>query len=183
MRRYQKDPIFGFGGERKRETTRQMIDRVLGVPKTLDRSTSSSCARPNLRYPKARPKYLSRRPDDHLARTVLRWPAATASCQLLLAFQGTEKSARSQLSQEKSMRMILTASLLLLSSFAAVGQTQQPTAADSSETRNNAPERHHNYGWIGLIGLAGLVGLRRQRSVEHQRMAASGIKVKTVDAT
>jgi MYXO-CTERM domain-containing protein len=59
------------------------------------------------------------------------------------------------------MKTILTASLLLLSSFAAVGQTQQPTAADSSETRNNAPERHHNYGWIGLIGLAGLVGLRR----------------------
>jgi len=89
----------------------------------------------------------------------------------------------SQSSQEKSMKTILTGSLLLLGALAAVGQTQQPTAADSSETRNNAPERHHNYGWIGLIGLAGLVGLRRQRSVEHQRMAASGIKVKTVDAT
>jgi hypothetical protein len=80
------------------------------------------------------------------------------------------------------MKLILTASLLLLGSFAAVGQTQQPTASDSIETRNNAPERHHNYGWIGLIGLAGLVGLRREKSVEHQRMAASGINVKTVDA-
>ena len=77
------------------------------------------------------------------------------------------------------MKMILTASLLLLSSFAAVGQTQ-PTAADSNETRNGTQERHHNYGWIGLIGLAGLVGLRRQKSVEHNRMAASGVNVKTV---
>jgi len=79
------------------------------------------------------------------------------------------------------MKLILTASLLMLGSFAAVGQTQQPTAADSIETRINVPEHHHNFGWLGLIGLAGLVGLRRQKSVEHQRMAASGIKVKAVD--
>jgi MYXO-CTERM domain-containing protein len=81
------------------------------------------------------------------------------------------------------MKMIFTASLLLLGSFAAVGQTQQPTAADSIETQTNTPGLHHNYGWIGLIGLAGLLGLRRQKSIEHQRMAASGISVKTVDAT
>ena len=79
------------------------------------------------------------------------------------------------------MRMILTASLLLLGSFAAVGQTQ-PTAADSNETRNTTPEPHHDYGWIGLIGLAGLAGLRHKQSVEHERMAASGVKVKTVDS-
>jgi len=79
------------------------------------------------------------------------------------------------------MKAILTTSLLLLSSFAAVGQTQ-PVSTDSDNNATRTDERAHNdYGWIGLIGLAGLVGLRRQKSVEHQRMAATGIKVKAVD--
>jgi hypothetical protein len=78
------------------------------------------------------------------------------------------------------MKTILTASLLLLSSFAAVGQTQPvSTASDNSATRTD-DRAHNNYGWIGLIGLAGLVGLRHQKSVEHSRMAASGVNVKTV---
>jgi MYXO-CTERM domain-containing protein len=78
------------------------------------------------------------------------------------------------------MKTILTASLLLLSSFATVGQTQPvSTASDDNATRTD-DRAHNNYGWIGLIGLAGLVGLRRQKSVEHSRMAASGVNVKTV---
>jgi len=78
------------------------------------------------------------------------------------------------------MKAILTTSLLLLSSFAAVGQTQPvSTASDDNATRTD-DRAHNNYGWIGLIGLAGLVGLRRQKSVEHSRMAASGVNVKTV---
>jgi hypothetical protein len=78
------------------------------------------------------------------------------------------------------MKTILTASLLLLSSFAAVGQTQPvSTASDNNATRTD-DRAHNNYGWIGLIGLAGLVGLRHQKSVEHSRMAASGVNVKTV---
>jgi hypothetical protein len=78
------------------------------------------------------------------------------------------------------MKTILTASLLLLSSFAAVGQTQPvSTASDNNATRTD-DRAHNNYGWIGLIGLAGLMGLRHQKSVEHSRMAASGVNVKTV---
>jgi MYXO-CTERM domain-containing protein len=99
---------------------------------------------------------------------------------LLCCGYGLRSSARSQLSLEKSMKTILTASLLLLSSFAAVGQTQPvSTASDDNATRTD-DRAHNNYGWIGLIGLAGLVGLRRQKSVEHSRMAASGVNVKTV---
>lgn len=81
------------------------------------------------------------------------------------------------------MKTILTASLLLLSSFAAVGQTQPvSTASDNNATRTD-DRAHNNYGWVGLIGLVGLVGLRRQKSAEHERMSAAGIKVKAVDAT
>jgi MYXO-CTERM domain-containing protein len=78
------------------------------------------------------------------------------------------------------MKTILTASLLLLSSFAAVGQTQPVSTASDDNVNRTDDRAHNNYGWIGLIGLAGLVGLRRQKSVEHSRMAASGVNVKTV---
>jgi MYXO-CTERM domain-containing protein len=70
----------------------------------------------------------------------------------------------------------LVCALLLFSAAPLVAQTR-PTNSDD-ETRSD--DAHHNYGWMGLIGLAGLAGLRRPKSVEHQRMAASGINVKTV---
>jgi MYXO-CTERM domain-containing protein len=79
------------------------------------------------------------------------------------------------------MEAILTASLLLLSSFTAVGQTQ-PVSTTSNDNATRTDDRtHNNYGWIGLIGLAGLAGLRRQKSVEHERMSAAGVKVNAVD--
>jgi MYXO-CTERM domain-containing protein len=82
------------------------------------------------------------------------------------------------------MEAILTASLLSLSSFTAVGQTQ-PVSTTSNDNATRTDDRtHNNYGWIGLIGLAGLAGLaglRRQKSVEHERMSAAGVKVNAVD--
>ena len=78
------------------------------------------------------------------------------------------------------MKTILSASLLLLGSFAAVGQTQPVSAASDDNATRTDDRAHHNYGWIGLVGLAGLVGLRRPKSVEHSRLAASGVNVKTV---
>jgi MYXO-CTERM domain-containing protein len=66
--------------------------------------------------------------------------------------------------------------LLLLTVGAAFGQTQQ-NESDNSRTGSG---HHFNYGWVGLTGLLGLLGLRRPKSIEHQRMAAAGIKVSTV---
>jgi MYXO-CTERM domain-containing protein len=66
--------------------------------------------------------------------------------------------------------------LLFLTVGPAFGQTQQNDPNDSPT------ESHHplSYGWVGLAGLLGLLGLRRPKSVEHQRMAAKGVKVSTV---
>jgi MYXO-CTERM domain-containing protein len=68
------------------------------------------------------------------------------------------------------MKMVLAIALMLFTIAPALGQT---------DTRTAEPPRH-GYGWIGIIGLAGLAGLRRQKSAEHQRLAASGINVKSV---
>jgi MYXO-CTERM domain-containing protein len=78
---------------------------------------------------------------------------------------------------EEFMKTILTVSFLLfLTASPAFGQTHQ------NDPDSNRTESHHqmNYGWVGLAGLLGLLGLRRPKSIEHQRMAAAGIKVSTV---
>jgi len=36
--------------------------------------------------------------------------------------------------------------------------------------------RTSSHSWVGLTGLLGLLGLGRQKSVEHLRMAAVGVK-------
>jgi MYXO-CTERM domain-containing protein len=77
------------------------------------------------------------------------------------------------------MKTILLASALLLASAAPLFGQSQPVSTASDDT-NRSDSSHHSYGWIGLLGLAGLAGLRRQKSIEHQRMAASGVKVTTV---
>ncbi len=74
--------------------------------------------------------------------------------------------------------ILLTSALLLASAVPSFGQTQ-PVSTGSHDT-NRSDSSHHSYGWIGLLGLAGLAGLRRPRSVEHQRMAASGVNVRSV---
>lgn len=56
--------------------------------------------------------------------------------------------------------------------------TVNPAFAQTNAQTNDTP--HHSYGWIGIFGLAGLAGLRRSRSPEHQRLAASGINGKAV---
>jgi len=68
------------------------------------------------------------------------------------------------------MKIVLGITLMLFTIAPALGQT---------DTRTAEPLRH-SYGWIGLFGLAGLAGLRRQKSAEHQRLAASGVNVKSV---
>jgi len=68
------------------------------------------------------------------------------------------------------MKIVLAIALTLFTVAPALGQADNRTAE---------PPRH-NYGWIGLFGLAGLAGLRRQKSAEHQRLAASGVNVKSV---
>jgi MYXO-CTERM domain-containing protein len=65
--------------------------------------------------------------------------------------------------------------LVLLTAGPALCQTQQ----NEPDSRTASPH-HLSYGLIGLTGLLGLLGLRRPKSIEHQRMAAAGIKVSTV---
>jgi MYXO-CTERM domain-containing protein len=82
-----------------------------------------------------------------------------------------------KLDSEAFMKTILALSFMVfLTAASALGQTQQ-TEADNTRT-----EPHHqlSYGWLGLAGLLGLLGLRRPKSIEHQRMAAKGVRVSTV---
>jgi hypothetical protein len=74
------------------------------------------------------------------------------------------------------MKKLLALSFLIfLTAGPALSQTQQ------NEPDSHADSRHHlSYGLIGLTGLLGLLGLRRPKSIEHQRMAAAGVKVSTV---
>ena len=88
------------------------------------------------------------------------------------------RMARSPWKESPMKTILLTSALLFASAVPSFGQTQ-PVSTGSDDT-NRSDSSHHGYGWIGLLGLAGLVGLRRQKSVEHQRMAASGVKVSTV---
>jgi MYXO-CTERM domain-containing protein len=71
---------------------------------------------------------------------------------------------------ENSMKIILAVALTLITVVPSLAQT---------ESRPNDVQQH-NYGWVGLLGLAGLAGLRRQKGVEHKRMEAAGINVKSV---
>jgi MYXO-CTERM domain-containing protein len=75
------------------------------------------------------------------------------------------------------MKKLFALTILLFVTVGPVlGQTQL-SEPDSSRTES----RHQvSYGWVGLAGLLGLLGLRRPKSIEHQRMAATGIKVSTV---
>jgi hypothetical protein len=66
--------------------------------------------------------------------------------------------------------------LLFLIVGPVIGQTQQ----NESDNRRTESRHQLSYGWVGLTGLLGLLGLRRPKSIEHQRMAAAGIKVSTV---
>ena len=68
------------------------------------------------------------------------------------------------------MRTIFATTLLILTSVPAWGQSDSP----------NREPQHHDYGWIGLLGLAGLAGLRRSKNPDHERLAASGVHVKSV---
>ena len=74
------------------------------------------------------------------------------------------------------MKKLLALSFLMfLTAGPALSQTQQ------NEPEGRADSRHHlSYGLIGLTGLLGLLGIRRPKSIEHQRMAAAGVKVSTV---
>jgi MYXO-CTERM domain-containing protein len=75
------------------------------------------------------------------------------------------------------MKMLFALSFaLFLISAPSFAQTTPRNADDGQAT-----ETHHmNVGWFGLIGLAGLLGMRRQKSVEHQRMESKGINVSSV---
>jgi MYXO-CTERM domain-containing protein len=77
---------------------------------------------------------------------------------------------------EEFMKTVLAFSFLLF-------LTAAPTFSQTQQTDDkNRTESHHqmDYGWVGLAGLLGLLGLRRQKSIEHQRMAAKGVQVSTV---
>jgi MYXO-CTERM domain-containing protein len=77
--------------------------------------------------------------------------------------------------------ILLTSALLLASAVPLMSQTQPvSTGSDDPNRSAHSDSSRHGYGWIGLLGLAGLAGLRRQKSVEHQRMAASGVRVQSV---
>jgi MYXO-CTERM domain-containing protein len=68
--------------------------------------------------------------------------------------------------------------------FAAVEIGAKPLCVPHAAGRDPTPEPPSRRdiamaGWA-LFGLAGLAGLRRQKSPEHQRLAASGVNVKSV---
>jgi MYXO-CTERM domain-containing protein len=69
------------------------------------------------------------------------------------------------------MKIVLAIALMLF--------TISPALAKTDNQTSEPPQR--SYGWVGLVGLAGLAGLRRQKSAEHQRLAASGVNVKSVN--
>jgi MYXO-CTERM domain-containing protein len=74
--------------------------------------------------------------------------------------------------------ILLTSALLFATAVPSFSQTQ-PVSTGSDDT-NRSNSANHSFGWIGLLGLAGLAGLRRPKSAEHQRLAASGVNVKSV---
>ena len=81
------------------------------------------------------------------------------------------------------MKKFLAISALIVSSstMALAQSTPQPTTTDpnTSTTRTDG-ERHHSWGWLGLIGLVGLAGLRRPKSEFERNMESRGVKVETV---
>jgi MYXO-CTERM domain-containing protein len=83
---------------------------------------------------------------------------------------GVRPHCQAQLRHWGFMKIVLAIALMLFTIAPALAQTDKRTAESP----------RHSYGWIGIIGLAGLAGLRRQKSAEHQRLAASGVNVKSV---
>jgi MYXO-CTERM domain-containing protein len=79
------------------------------------------------------------------------------------------------------MKTTLLVSVLLIFSAAPAFAQAHPVSTGSDDTSRSSSD--HNYGWIGLIGLLGLAGLRRQKSLEHQRMEAAGVNVQSVRTT
>jgi MYXO-CTERM domain-containing protein len=79
-----------------------------------------------------------------------------------------------------SMKITFAVAVLALASAApAFAQTPpDPNTSDNGVTRSYPVQ--HNYGWLGLIGLVGLVGLRPRKSVDHERIEATGVNVKSV---
>lgn len=75
------------------------------------------------------------------------------------------------------MKTTLAVAILFLSVSPAFAQTPD-SSADNGLTRSYPVQ--HNYGWLGLIGLFGLAGLRPRKSIDHERMEATGVNVKSV---
>ena len=57
------------------------------------------------------------------------------------------------------------------------------SAPDTNSTDNGVTRSYpvqHSYGWLGLVGLLGLAGLRPRKSVDHERIEATGVNVRSV---
>jgi MYXO-CTERM domain-containing protein len=77
------------------------------------------------------------------------------------------------------MKIIFAVALLaLLFAAPAFAQTPSDSNTDNGVTRSYPVQ--HNYGWLGLVGLVGLAGLRPRKSIDHERMEATGVNVKSV---
>ena len=76
------------------------------------------------------------------------------------------------------MKVMCITALLLASVTPMYAQRSDANSTDPADSRYNVPS--HNYGWLGLLGLLGLAGLRPRKSADHERLAATGVNVKSV---
>jgi predicted thioredoxin/glutaredoxin len=67
---------------------------------------------------------------------------------------------------------------MLLFELLSFAQTPPDTDTENGVTRSYPVQ--HNYGWLRVIGLVGLVGLRPRKSIDRERMEATGVNVKSV---
>ena len=78
------------------------------------------------------------------------------------------------------MKTIFAVAVLALVSVApAFAQSPPDTNSPDNGVTRSYPAQH-NYGWLGLLGLLGLAGLRPRKSVDHERIEATGVNVKSV---
>ena len=85
---------------------------------------------------------------------------------------------------EDVMKTIFAVAVLAVVSVVSVAPAfaQPPSDTTSNNTVRPYNTDHHygRLGLLGLVGLAGLAGLRPRKSVDHERIEATGVNVKSV---